>query len=197
MTGARVIVRQVADGEIAFAARRRRRAVLAELAGTRADALAKDALKVHLVVVADHAGDLGDRQAGALQQVLGQDHALVFAPAHDVDAHLLAEQVRQSRRRQTDVLGHLLEVDLLGEVLREVLARFLDALQLFTRLVNIGDAKSLATHPASTTHRQLDAQELAKAGVSEGMVRLSIGIEHIDDILADLQLGLKAAANAS
>ena len=71
-------------------------------------------------------------------------------------------------------------------------ARFLDALQLFTRLVNIGDAKSLATHPASTTHRQLDAQELAKAGVSEGMVRLSIGIEHIDDLLEDLNQALAA-----
>jgi len=69
-------------------------------------------------------------------------------------------------------------------------ARFLDALQLFTRLVNIGDAKSLATHPASTTHRQLDAAELAQAGVSEGMVRLSIGIEHIDDLLEDLQQAL-------
>ena len=65
-------------------------------------------------------------------------------------------------------------------------ARFLDALQLFTRLVNIGDAKSLATHPASTTHRQLNPEELAKAGVSEGMVRLSIGIEHLDDLRADL-----------
>ena len=71
-------------------------------------------------------------------------------------------------------------------------ARFLDALKLFTRLVNIGDAKSLATHPASTTHRQLDADELAKAGVSEGMVRLSIGIEHIDDLMADLTQALDA-----
>ena len=71
-------------------------------------------------------------------------------------------------------------------------ARFLDALQLFTRLVNIGDAKSLATHPASTTHRQLNAEELAKAGVSEGMVRLSVGIEHIDDLLADLEQALAA-----
>jgi O-acetylhomoserine (thiol)-lyase len=71
-------------------------------------------------------------------------------------------------------------------------ARVLDALQLFTRLVNIGDAKSLATHPASTTHRQLDATELAKAGVSEDAVRLSIGIEHIDDLLADLEQALKA-----
>jgi len=68
--------------------------------------------------------------------------------------------------------------------------RFLDALGLFVRLVNIGDAKSLATHPASTTHRQLSPAELEKAGVSEGMVRLSIGIEHIDDLLADLEQAL-------
>ena len=73
---------------------------------------------------------------------------------------------------------------------REAGARLLDALGLFTRLVNIGDAKSLATHPASTTHRQLNPEELAKAGVSEGMVRLSVGIEHIDDLLADLQNAL-------
>ncbi len=71
-------------------------------------------------------------------------------------------------------------------------ARFLDALQLFTRLVNIGDAKSLATHPASTTHRQLSPEELVKAGVSEDAVRLSIGIEHIDDLLADLDQALAA-----
>ncbi|MEJ2793792.1 aminotransferase class I/II-fold pyridoxal phosphate-dependent enzyme [Iodobacter sp. LRB] len=72
-------------------------------------------------------------------------------------------------------------------------ARFQDALKLITRLVNIGDAKSLACHPASTTHRQLTPDELAKAGVSEDMVRLSIGIEHIDDILDDLEQALAAA----
>ncbi len=71
-------------------------------------------------------------------------------------------------------------------------ARFLDALQLFTRLVNIGDAKSLATHPASTTHRQLSPEELGKSGVSEDAVRLSVGIEHIDDLLADLDQALAA-----
>jgi O-acetylhomoserine (thiol)-lyase len=70
-------------------------------------------------------------------------------------------------------------------------ARFLDSLQLFTRLVNIGDAKSCATHPASTTHRQLDPAELEKAGVSEGMVRLSVGIEHISDLQADLEQALE------
>ncbi|RYY80287.1 MAG: aminotransferase class V-fold PLP-dependent enzyme [Moraxellaceae bacterium] len=70
--------------------------------------------------------------------------------------------------------------------------RFIDALQLFTRLVNIGDAKSLATHPATTTHRQLNDEELKKAGVSDDMVRLSIGIEHIDDLIADLDQALAA-----
>ncbi|MCB8747769.1 aminotransferase class I/II-fold pyridoxal phosphate-dependent enzyme [Rhodoferax sp. U2-2l] len=71
-------------------------------------------------------------------------------------------------------------------------ARFQDALQLFTRLVNIGDAKSLACHPASTTHRQLNAEEQAKAGVKPDMVRLSLGIEHIDDLTADLEQALAA-----
>ena len=76
---------------------------------------------------------------------------------------------------------------------REAGAKFIDALQLVTRLVNIGDAKSLACHPATTTHRQLSPDELARAGVSEDLVRLSIGIEHIDDILADLEQALAAA----
>ncbi len=71
-------------------------------------------------------------------------------------------------------------------------ARFQDALKLFTRLVNIGDAKSLACHPASTTHRQLNPAELLKAGVKPDMVRLSIGIEHIDDLLEDLEQALAA-----
>ncbi|TSE24507.1 L-methionine gamma-lyase [Tepidimonas sediminis] len=71
--------------------------------------------------------------------------------------------------------------------------RFLDALQLFTRLVNIGDVRSLATHPASTTHRQLSPEELAKAGVTEDTVRLCVGIEHIEDLKADLAQALAAA----
>ena len=72
-------------------------------------------------------------------------------------------------------------------------AKFIDALQLILRLVNIGDAKSLACHPATTTHRQLNPEELASAGVSEDLVRLSIGIEHIDDILADIEQALAAS----
>jgi O-acetylhomoserine (thiol)-lyase len=71
-------------------------------------------------------------------------------------------------------------------------AKFQDALKLITRLVNIGDAKSLACHPASTTHRQLSPEEMKKAGVSEDMVRLSIGLEHIDDLKADLDQALAA-----
>lgn len=68
--------------------------------------------------------------------------------------------------------------------------QFIDALQLITRLVNIGDAKSLACHPASTTHRQLSPEELASSGVTEDLVRLSIGIEHSDDIIADIDQAL-------
>jgi O-acetylhomoserine (thiol)-lyase len=71
--------------------------------------------------------------------------------------------------------------------------RFYDALKLIKRLVNIGDAKSLACHPASTTHRQMSPEEQRQAGVLPGSIRLSIGIEHIDDILADLDQALAAA----
>lgn len=76
---------------------------------------------------------------------------------------------------------------------REAGGRFIDALKLILRLVNIGDAKTLASHPASTTHRQLNAEELKSAGVTEDMVRLSIGIEHIDDIIADIAQALEAS----
>ena len=75
--------------------------------------------------------------------------------------------------------------------------RFHDALKLVTRLVNLGDAKSLACHPASTTHRQMSPEEQRNAGVLPEMIRLSIGIEHIDDILEDLDQALAAAAALS
>jgi O-acetylhomoserine (thiol)-lyase len=70
---------------------------------------------------------------------------------------------------------------------REACARFMDKLGLIKRLVNIGDAKTLACHPATTTHRQLNDAELQKAGVSADLVRLSIGIEHVDDLIADIE----------
>lgn len=112
-----------------------------------------------------------------------------YAGLSDHPDHALVQ--KQLGGRASGILSFSLKTAA-GEDARAAGARFLDALQLFLRLVNIGDAKSLATHPASTTHRQLDADELAKAGVTEGMVRLSIGIEHIDDLLADLHQALDA-----
>jgi len=107
-----------------------------------------------------------------------------YAGLPDHPQHALVQRTMGGRA------SGILSFTLNGDDGRAAGARFLDALKLFTRLVNIGDAKSLATHPASTTHRQLDAAELAKAGVSEGMVRLSVGIEHIDDLKADLDQAL-------
>ena len=72
--------------------------------------------------------------------------------------------------------------------------RFIEGLQLFSHVANVGDAKSLAIHPASTTHSQLSPEQLAAGGISEAMIRLSVGIEHIDDILADIEQALEKAA---
>jgi O-acetylhomoserine (thiol)-lyase len=72
-----------------------------------------------------------------------------------------------------------------------------DALRLITRLVNIGDAKSLACHPASTTHRQMTAAEQGKAGVTPELIRLSVGIEHVDDIIDDLDQALAAVGRGA
>ena len=77
---------------------------------------------------------------------------------------------------------------------REAGRRFIDALELFYHVANIGDARSLAIHPASTTHSQLSESEQAATGVSAGYIRLSIGLEHIEDILADLTQALDKAA---
>jgi O-acetylhomoserine (thiol)-lyase len=87
--------------------------------------------------------------------------------------------------------GGLVGFELAGG--REAGRRFIDALQLFYHVANIGGARSLAIHPASTTHSQLTSEEQGATGVSDGYVRLSVGIEHIDDIVADIERGLKAA----
>jgi O-acetylhomoserine (thiol)-lyase len=76
---------------------------------------------------------------------------------------------------------------------RDAGRRFIDALQMFYHVANIGDARSLAIHPASTTHSQLSPEEQAATGVSDGYVRLAVGIEHIDDIIADLDQALAIA----
>ncbi|MDU0349035.1 O-acetylhomoserine aminocarboxypropyltransferase/cysteine synthase family protein [Actinomyces sp. MRS3W] len=88
--------------------------------------------------------------------------------------------------------GSVFAFDLAGG--REAGAAFIDALGLFSNLANIGDVRSLAVHPATTTHSQMTDAELARAGISAGTVRLSIGIEHVDDIIADLERGLAAVA---
>jgi len=108
-----------------------------------------------------------------------------FAGLPDHPEHALAQ------RYMGGVPASILSFGIKGG--QEAGARFIDALGLIVRLVNIGDAKSLACHPATTTHRQLNDEELAKAGVPRDMVRLSIGVEHIDDILADLQQALEAS----
>ena len=88
-------------------------------------------------------------------------------------------------------LGGLVGFELVGG--KEAGRRFIDALQMLYHVANIGDTRSLAIHPATTTHSQLDPHELEATGVTDGYVRLSVGIEHIDDIIADIERGLSAA----
>ena len=90
-----------------------------------------------------------------------------------------------------DGAGAILGFGIKGGI--EPCTRFIDSLEMILRLVNIGDAKSLACHPASTTHRQLNDEELASAGVSKDLIRISVGIEHIDDIIADVSQALDKA----
>lgn len=132
-----------------------------------------------------------DRHCDNAQKVAEylRDHPQVnwvnYAGLPDSPYHSLAQQYMAGRA------SGILSFGIKGG--QEAGARFIDALGLILRLVNIGDARSLACHPASTTHRQLDEKELANAGVSQDMVRLSIGIEHVDDILADISQALDAA----
>ncbi|WP_414901592.1 O-acetylhomoserine aminocarboxypropyltransferase/cysteine synthase family protein [Sphingomonas flavalba] len=102
-------------------------------------------------------------------------------------------QRERADRILTGGLGALLGFELKGGL--EAGKRFIDALQLFYHVANIGDTRSLAIHPASTTHSQLSAEERAIAGASDGYVRLSVGLEHSDDIIADLERGMAAARN--
>jgi O-acetylhomoserine (thiol)-lyase len=102
----------------------------------------------------------------------------------------------EARRRADAYLkgghGSLIGFELAGGA--EAGARFIDSLKLLYHVANIGDARSLAIHPASTTHSQLSLEDQALSGVTPGYVRLSIGIEHVDDIIADLEQALKAAS---
>jgi len=101
------------------------------------------------------------------------------------------EQKRRAETYMKGGLGGLLGFELAGG--KEAGRRFIDALQLFYHVANIGDARSLAIHPATTTHSQLSPDEQLATGVSDGYVRLAVGLEHIDDIIADLEQALRAA----
>ncbi|MET1027280.1 MAG: PLP-dependent transferase [Dongiaceae bacterium] len=118
-------------------------------------------------------------------------------PAVTKVIHPSVQSGESLRRAQTYLkggFGGLVGFELKGG--REAGRRFIDALQLFYHVANIGDMRSLAIHPASTTHSQLTAEEQIATGVTEGYVRLSVGLEHIDDILADLTQALSAVARA-
>ena len=101
----------------------------------------------------------------------------------------------RAQRYLKDGLGGLVGFELAGG--KEAGRRFIDALQMFYHVANIGDTRSLAIHPATTTHSQLDLHELEATGVTDGYVRLSVGIEHIDDIIADIERGLAAAGKVA
>jgi len=105
---------------------------------------------------------------------------LASHPTHDVAKRIL-----------TGGFGGIITFGIKGGV--EAGRKLIDNVKLFSLLANVGDAKSLIIHPASTTHQQLSAEEQAASGVTEDLIRLSIGIEHIDDILADLDQALRAA----
>jgi O-acetylhomoserine (thiol)-lyase len=121
-----------------------------------------------------------------------------FLSQHPAVTQVIHPSVQQGEaKRRADAYlkggyGSLMGFELAGGM--EAGKRFIDALQMFYHVANIGDARSLAIHPASTTHSQLSVEEQAATGVTPGYVRLSIGIEHIDDIIADLDQALKAAA---
>jgi O-acetylhomoserine (thiol)-lyase len=120
-----------------------------------------------------------------------------FLSGHPAVTRVIYPSVQQGEmRRRADAYlkggyGALMGFELAGGA--EAGRRFIDALRMIYHVANIGDARTLAIHPASTTHSQLTPEEQAKTGVTPGYVRLSIGIEHIDDILADLSQALDAA----
>ena len=112
----------------------------------------------------------------------------------DMDAMMDGEEKRRAQAYLKGGFGGLVGFEIKGGA--EAGRRFIAALELFYHVANIGDARSLAIHPASTTHSQLELSEQLTTGVTPGLVRLSIGIETLDDILADLDAGLRAAKSS-
>ena len=109
---------------------------------------------------------------------------LESSPWNDAGAEVPAARAR-ARSSRSSIKGGL-----------EAGRKFIDSLELFSHLANVGDVRSLAIHPASTTHQQLDARRAGDHGVTPDLVRLSVGIETLDDILADLEAGFRAAKSA-
>ncbi len=124
-----------------------------------------------------------------------------FLAGHDAVTNVIhPSQFEGEQRRRADTylnggLGGLVGFELAGG--REAGRRFIDSLELLYHVANIGDARSLAIHPATTTHSQLSPEDQLATGVSDGYVRLSVGIEHIDDIIGDLTRALDAAGKVS
>ena len=114
---------------------------------------------------------------------------VIYAGMHEDD-----EQRRRAGAYLKGGFGGLVGFELKAG--REAGARFIDALKMFYHVANIGDARSLAIHPASTTHSQLSPADQVASGVTPGYIRLSVGIEHIDDIIADLDQALAAAVKS-
>ena len=143
------------------------------------------------------AGDAAAAHARALPQRPGgrrlPEEASGGDQGHPSRACRTGELARRAETYLKGGLGGLVGFELKGG--KEAGRRFIDALKLFYHVANIGDARSLAIHPASTTHSQLSPEEQLATGVSENYVRLSVGIEHIDDIIADLDQALKAGGS--
>ncbi len=129
------------------------------------------------------------RNAGEVALYLQRHPAVtrvIFAGMHEN-----AEQRRRATTYLKGGFGGLVGFELRGG--RDAGVRFIDGLKMFYHVANIGDARSLAIHPASTTHSQLSPADQLASGVTPGYVRLSVGIEHIDDIITDLDQALAAA----
>jgi O-acetylhomoserine (thiol)-lyase len=123
-----------------------------------------------------------------------QQHAEVTRTIYP-SSHADPEQRRRSSKYLRGGFGGIVGFELKQG--RDAGARFINALKLFYHVANIGDARSLAIHPASTTHSQLSPADQLASGVTPGYVRLSVGIEHIDDVIADLDQALAAATTQS
>ena len=124
-----------------------------------------------------------------------------FLAAHDAVARIAWPELKThpdhelAKRLLPRGCGAVFSFDLKGD--RSAGRRFVESLELFSHLANVGDAKSLVIHPASTTHFRMDSAALAAAGIGEATLRLSIGLEDVDDLIDDLKRGLRAAAKGA